>query len=99
MWKEALGDEYESPSQCYTMNMQHDTRVNDSVVSRPIHGRTLQYDPPVETETDAHIQALADLCNKKQDNHEPEQYVDYPNTMPADSGKLHAKQCKIPNRM
>lgn len=91
MWKEALGDEYESPSQCYNSNIEQDaSHVNDSVVSRQT-GRVLNFEEPAtseDTEADKHIQALADLISKgKQDNdRQQQQYADVPNTAPHESG-------------
>lgn len=78
------------------MNIQSDTRVNDTAATGRSTGRKLQYDTPVEAEADANIQALADFIKKnKQQNNEPDHYTDIPNSMPADSGKLRAKQCNI----
>lgn len=91
LWKEALGDEYESPSQCYNSNMQQDvSHVNDSVVSRPT-GRVLSYDQPNtsgDTEVDANIKALADFINKGKEGNDRQQhhYIDLPNTAPLESG-------------
>lgn len=88
-----MGDEYESPSQCYNSNTHQDvSHVNDSVVSRPT-GRALTYEQPAEsgdTEVDANIQALADFITKsKQGNdRQQHQYVDLPNTAPHESGML-----------
>lgn len=93
MWKEALGDEYESPSQCYNSNMEHDvSKVNETVTSRHT-GRVLHFEEPgalEDTEADKHIQALTDLISKgKQDNdRQQQQYADVPNTAPHESGKF-----------
>lgn len=86
-WKSALGDDYESPSQCYAAIMQKNvTNANDSIVSRP-SGRQLNFESQAETEADANIQMLADFINKgKQVNTETVPYADLPNTAPPESG-------------
>ncbi|XP_055297166.1 DNA topoisomerase 2-binding protein 1-A [Sitodiplosis mosellana] len=100
LWKEALGDEYESPSQCYNSNIQPDvSHVNDSVVSRPT-GRVLNYDQPGtsgETEADEHIQALADFISKgKQGNdQQQQQYADVPNTATFESEMMNTEQHEV----
>lgn len=97
MWKEALGDEYESPSQCYNSNMERDvSHVNESVVARHT-GRVLTFEEPGtsgDTEADKHIQALADLISKgKQDNdRQQHQYADVPNTAPHESGTIFPRK-------
>lgn len=91
MWKEALGDEYESPSQCYRANLQPEAtnamaHKTDNAYGRPAP-RQLEYELPAETEADENIQMLADFINKgKRDNNEFVQYVDLPNTAPLESG-------------
>lgn len=93
LWKEALGDEYESPSQCYNVNMQQAgpapvsvPNLNDSIAPRA-SGRQLHYDSPEEPEADENIQMLADLIKKnKENNTEHVQYVELPNTAPPESG-------------
>lgn len=85
-----MGDEYESPSQYYGLNIQRST-VNpvtavDAGPSRP-SGRQLNYEPPDETEADENIKMLADFIKKgKRNNNEPDHYVDLPNTAPPESG-------------
>lgn len=90
LWKEALGDEYESPSQFYNANIQKNavTPVGvDGTASRP-SGRQLQFEQPDETEPDENIQMLADFIKKgKRTNEEPDHYMDLPNTAPPESGK------------
>lgn len=87
MWKSALGDEYESPSQCYAANMQQNVTIaNDSIATRP-SGRHLNFDTPAESEADDNVRMLADFINKgKQGNSETVPYVDLPNTAPPESG-------------
>lgn len=86
-----MGDDYESPSQYYGLNIQRNTvtpAVVDASSSRP-SGRQLNYEPPDETEADENIKMLADFIKKgKQDNNEPNHYVDLPNTAPPESGKF-----------
>lgn len=86
-WKSALGDDYESPSHCYTVSMQQNvTDVSDSITSRP-SGRQLNFESAAESEADDNIRMLADFINKgKQENSETVPYVDLPNTAPPDSG-------------
>lgn len=87
MWKEALGDEYESPSQCYTANMQPHTNESVATRSTAISGRQLQFDSPAESDAEENIQMLADFINRgKQDNNDHAHYADLPNTAPAESG-------------
>lgn len=87
LWKAALGDEYESPSQYYSVNMQPTvSHINDTVAPRPT-GRALTYEQPGETEADKNIQALADFIKQgKKGNNEPAHYADLPNTAPFESG-------------
>lgn len=87
-WKSALGDEYESPSQCYTTNVQKNVApsANDSIASRP-SGKHLNFESQAETEADDNIRMLADFIKQgKQGNSETVSYVDLPNTAPPDSG-------------
>lgn len=91
LWKEALGDEYESPSQCYNANMQNETaHTSETVVatrSTAHTGRQLHFDSPAETEADQNIKMLADFINKgKRNSNDHAQYVDLPNTAPPESG-------------
>lgn len=82
-----MGDEYESPSQCYTANMQKNvTSANDSIASRP-SGRHLNFESQTETEVDDNIRKLAEFINKgKQGNSETVPYIDLPNTAQTESG-------------
>lgn len=86
-----MGDEYESPSQCYRANLQPEPPnvlpdKNDNAFGRPAP-RQLEYESPAETEADENIQMLADFISKgKRENNECVQYADLPNTAPLESG-------------
>lgn len=92
-WKNVLGDQYESPSQCYEASSTQEipcTQLNDSI--RPT-GRQLNYEPeggpnaPDESEADRNIQKLADFIkNRKDVDDDYGNHVALPNTVPTDTG-------------
>lgn len=65
-WKNALGDEYESPSACYNTNTQDVTQVNDTSFASHATGRQLTFEPPNEDEADRNLQKLNEFINNRQ---------------------------------
>lgn len=81
-----MGEDYESPSQCYAGNTQDVSQINESIrlVS---HGRKLNYEASDDTEADRNIKKLADFIkNRNQEEIAYEQNLALPNTIPPESG-------------
>lgn len=81
-----LGDDYESPSQCYAGNTQDVSAINDSI--RP-SGRQLNYEEPeTNTEVDRNIQKLQDFIkNRNPTENDYASNEPLPHTEPPESGK------------
>lgn len=85
-WKDALGDEYESPSQCYTANTQKFTQINETGAS--LAPRTLTFEGNDESEADRNLKKLDDFIkNRKAEENHPVQNKLLPDTELPDSGK------------
>lgn len=86
-WKDALGDEYESPSACYNANTQV-TQVNDTSIASHATGRQLTFESPNEAEADRNLQKLNEFINNRQttDNDQMHNVV-LPETGATESGK------------
>lgn len=86
-----MGDDYESPSQCYAGNTQDVSAINDSI--RPTtSGRQLNYDeePEVNTEVDRNIQKLQDFIkNRNPDENDYASNEPLPHTEPPESGMFN----------
>lgn len=86
-----MGDDYESPSQCYAGNTQDVSAINDSI--RPTtSGRQLNYDlePEANTEVDRNIQKLQDFIkNRNPDENDYASNEPLPHTEPPESGKFN----------
>lgn len=91
-----MGDDYESPSQCYAGNTQDVSAINDSI--RPTtSGRKLNYDEPeANTEVDRNIQKLKDFIkNRNPGENDYASNEPLPLTEPPESRKFNGNSQRI----